>query len=481
MKKRIAAVSAVLAVLLLLLSGCDYKLLSPDQLMRPPRYFGENAGLQDAFTETAGTNAVLKAPYEGEYNSAFILKDLDADGQEEALAFYVNSLDKNICQMMLFQSDGWNWTMCANIRGEGNEAVAVSLEDLDSDGVCEIVVGWGISGSGERMLSVYKYDPDSGYLRSLASEPYRMMYCTDFDGDYEQEILIVSPLSSSGAQQDTAVPARLQAKLLKIQDTVQPSGSVAASVTAVSETALSPAAMGCTQMAVQAASGSGEALTVFLDCTTSGEGMFTDILQWSDGRLTRVQSSGVGGSLVEDTYRTSNITCGDINEDGYIEVPSQLALAGSSNPSAADANTNADAAEQAVDERVSMTVWSRFSGGKLVPAEYSVINFSDSYMFLLKKDWVSGNFPNLTNNITIVADIVSRTWSFYDYDYATQVRGALLFSILVYPAETEVPDGETVIVEDDTLTYTVRMGPAAENRGVAIQDVSNGFILLSNS
>ncbi|HIR51792.1 MAG TPA: hypothetical protein IAB39_00110 [Candidatus Onthovicinus excrementipullorum] len=485
MKKRMMTASAVIALLLLLLSGCDFKLLSPDQLMRPPRYFGESAGLQEAFAETAGANAVLKAPYEGEYHSAFILEDLDGDGLEEALAFYVNSLDKNICQMMLFKSDGWNWSLCANIRGEGSEVVSVSLEDMDSDGVREIVVGWGISGSQDRMLSVYMYYPDSGYLRSLSSEPYRMMSCMDLDGDYDRELLLVTTAASvSSTQQDTAVPARLQAKLLKIQDTVQPNGTMAASVTAISEVTLSSAAVNCTQMAVQPATGDSDPATVFLDCTTKEEGMFTDILQWTDGRLVRIQPSDPGGSLVRDTYRTANITCRDINSDGYIEVPSQLVLAGSSNPSAVNASssTAGDAAEAATDERVSLTVWCNFSGDKLVPIENSVINFSDSYMFLFKDDWVSGNFPNLTNNVTVVADITNRTWSFYDYDYATQVRGSLIFAIIAHPAGAQITAAdEVLIVEDDTLTYTLRMGPAAASRKVTQDDVVNGFILLSNS
>lgn len=100
MKKKIWTGAALLICLMLLLSGCSYQILTPDQLMRPPRYYGENAGLQEAFAEAA-PNAMLKAPYEGDYHSAFILTDLDSDGVEEALAFYVNNMDKNICRMML--------------------------------------------------------------------------------------------------------------------------------------------------------------------------------------------------------------------------------------------------------------------------------------------------------------------------------------------------------------------------------------------
>lgn len=487
MKKKILGAAALLAACLMLFSACDYTLLSPEQLMRPPQYYGENEGLQDIFSSTAGANAILKAPYEGAYRSAFILEDIDGDGSEEALAFYVKNLDKNVCRMMLFEKSGGNWTLCANIRGEGSEVVSVSLADLDQDGVQEIIVGWGTSGGSDRVLSVYRYSPEQRDVRSLASEPYRLMACLDVDGDRDLELFVVSTASASSATATSAAggaadPARFRGRLLKIQETIQPSGMQDVSITSVSEIALSSAAVDCTQLMVQQFYDSNEPLAFFLDCASKDSGLFTDVITWSNGRLNREEFAW-DRENVYPTYRSANITCQDINADGYIEIPAQIPLDGSSNPAAADANSqSADSSgERVLDEQISLTVWRRFSQGKLTPVANSVINFSDSYLFLFKGDWTAGAFPRLTNNVTVAADLENRIWSFYDYDYSTKVRGRLIFEIIVHPVGTDISGTDEIeIISDNTLIYTVRLGPEASSRSVSYGDIVNSFVLLSD-
>lgn len=481
MKKRIWIGTALLICLTILMSGCSYQILTPDQLMRPPRYYGENAGLQEAFAEAA-PNAMLKAPYEGDYHSAFILTDLDSDGVEEALAFYVNNMDKNICRMMLFKWEQDNWTLCATVRGEGSDVVSVSTGDLDADGVQEIIVGWGISGSQERTLSVYRYTPQSGNLRSLASEPYRLMACMDFDGDAEKELFVVSSVSPSTGNAGTELGApRFRIRLLKLQEAVQPDGTQAVSVTAISELMLPSSVTECRQIVVQPAVGE-DPQAIFLDCTLGESGMFTDIIIWSGGKLTRVET-GTEENPFRYTFRTANITCRDINQDGYFEIPAQMVLAGGVNSSAAVVNSSASdsSAEKAVDDQMYLTVWHKLSKGKLVPCANSVLNFNDSYLFLFQQGWTSGNFPDITNNVTVEANIGTRTWSFYDYDYQTKIRGSLIFEIIVHPAGTDISTtDEEELLTDGGLIYAVRMGAAASSRDVTYEDVLEGFMLLDS-
>lgn len=483
MKKRIITVAALLAAFVLLMSGCDYKMLTPDQLMRPPRYYGENAELQAAFSDAA-PDAVLKAPYEGEYHSAFILQDLDGDGTEEALIFYVNSMDRNICRMMLFRQDQGSWIHCATVRGEGNDVVSVTIADMAADGVQEIIVGWGISGSQERVLSVYRYTPGgTGDLRSLASETYRMMACLDLDGDNEKELFIVS--ATAAATVETGETSRFRARLLKLQEALQPDGTQESSITAVSELALPAAAADCTRITFQPVV-DGNSPAVLLDCTMMDTGMFTDIITWTDGKLTRVMPSETENPL-RYTYRTSSITCQDINSDGYVEIPTQIVLDGGVNTSAAVVNSQAysgtsdSSTGTAVDDQVYLTVWNKLSGGRLVTVRNSIINLNDSYMFFFKDDWTSGNFPTMTNNVTVHTNIESRTCSFYDYDYSTKVRGALVFEIIVHPSGTDISmTDEQLLTEDGGLMYTVRMGSAAKSRQITYDDVVNGFVLLDS-
>ena len=81
-------ITAASLILCFVFSGCNVLEMDTEALMKPPVFTAEQEKLNAALTEVIGESYVLRYPKTGELNSAFIFKDLDGDGTEEAMAFY---------------------------------------------------------------------------------------------------------------------------------------------------------------------------------------------------------------------------------------------------------------------------------------------------------------------------------------------------------------------------------------------------------
>ena len=78
----------------MLLSGCTFS-TSIDGLLSPPKLSLEQEQIYDALRRAAGSSISLKYPKTGGYLSAFIVSDIDGDGEDEALVFYEKNLLRN--------------------------------------------------------------------------------------------------------------------------------------------------------------------------------------------------------------------------------------------------------------------------------------------------------------------------------------------------------------------------------------------------
>ena len=95
--------AALLAVCCLFLSACSSFQLNVADLMQAPKLAEDQSEIYEALAEAVGAPDVqLKYPKKGGYRSAFVMFDLDADGEKEALVFYnVPSWGTNVRIMML--------------------------------------------------------------------------------------------------------------------------------------------------------------------------------------------------------------------------------------------------------------------------------------------------------------------------------------------------------------------------------------------
>ncbi len=83
MRKR----NIIIALSAFLLSSCGLT-GSVESLLMPPIVSEDQEAVYDALMDDTGRNITLVYPRTGDYRSAFIFRDLDGDGTDEAVAFY---------------------------------------------------------------------------------------------------------------------------------------------------------------------------------------------------------------------------------------------------------------------------------------------------------------------------------------------------------------------------------------------------------
>ena len=154
-RKRLWA--ALLAVLCLFsLTGCDTLFTGDaEALMRPPRPTGDKAGIHELLEKAAGENFTFKYPASGDYRSAIIMYDLTGDGAEEAVALYQSANASTGVNIMFIQKQGGVWGSMGSFLTTATQVDKVMFGDVNSDGLPEVVVGWGSSQSGTSNISVY--------------------------------------------------------------------------------------------------------------------------------------------------------------------------------------------------------------------------------------------------------------------------------------------------------------------------------------
>ncbi len=173
MKKAFAAVVAAVIVLCAMLSGCSLELRSIDSLMRPPHTATE-AELKNSINKLLGNQISYRSPESGENHSAIILRDINGDGTEEAIVFYVKNDDTSVVRMCVLTRSGDNWLLVSDFAGNGSGVLDVEFNDLNADNDEEILVTWFMfDDKSQKMLSVYTPDTDENILNVSAriSEP----------------------------------------------------------------------------------------------------------------------------------------------------------------------------------------------------------------------------------------------------------------------------------------------------------------------
>ena len=178
-----------LAACCLLLSACSSFQFNLTDLMQAPKLSEDQAEIYEALTDAVGVSDVqLKYPKSGAYRSAFVMFDLDADGEKEALVFYnMPSWGGNV-RIMILDHQQEKWVSVYDAVGEGTDITEVDFRILTSSGRYCLMIGWEQGTSENTNISVYDYT--GGQLRVLFESEYSQMLIEDIDQDGVQEILL---------------------------------------------------------------------------------------------------------------------------------------------------------------------------------------------------------------------------------------------------------------------------------------------------
>ena len=311
MKKRfrkgllLALLAAAAAVVT---SGCVFR--SVDELYALPALPREYSDLQVSIQQTIdGLGAEYAVISSGSNTSTVQLLDLDSDGQQETAAVFLRvteAVEKPMRVCLYRRGNEGNYRSVYMLEGDGTSINSVAYEDLDGDGVKEMLVSWQMS---TRVYILSAFQLGSEGAEELVSTTYNESYlAVNLDGEGGKELLVF--------QQSNAGETSNRAEYYRYQD-----GTMAM---------VSGALLSDNMLDVQSAQlsrMSDGSRGVYVTSTTAS-GVLTDILVLEESGLrnvTRDPDSGTSGSTTR-TY--TDVPASDINGDGVMEIPLPMQAAG---------------------------------------------------------------------------------------------------------------------------------------------------------
>ncbi len=431
-KKLLAVFCAVCIVLSL--SGCSMLDGNIDTLLAPPAPTGKLREVQLALEASVSDKITLKYPTSGDYRSAIVLKDLNGDGTEEALALYSTTLDNTTnMHINLIANNGEEW-----VSGGAASLVATGVEkidfaDMNGDGVLEILVGWSIYGTVEKSLGVYSVT--DGGITSRILESYTSYIYRDFNNDDTPDILTI--------YQDTAKSVST-AKLLDLTE----------DGTAVLGTCpLDPAVTEYREPIIFELNGK---IAVYLD-GTKGTGTVTEMLIIDSG-MTNLSFSA-DTTTAFDTYRSGNTATTDIDSDGNYDIPISFLLTES-------ATGNAD--------KIYKTNWYCYNGEGIVLTMSALMNYQDGYFLEIPEKWDSG--------VTVTSNSAERLRTVFRLDKESGNSAEELLKIQAVPKAngTASTHADSIkIGENDKYTYYAVFGTYTGAEALSIDELKELFKIIS--
>ncbi len=298
----------LLGLVLPLLTGCMMS-ASVDELYALPQLPEEYKSLSSRLSEILALGAEYAAPQAGGNLAPVQMVDLDGDGVDEALGFFRNSSEERPLKVHIFRAVDDDYQQAAVIDGSGTAIHSVRYEDMDGDGMREVLVSWQVSAE-VRTVSVYGtrgLEP-----LQLMSAPYARYEVADLDGDGDQELVVLrSDDTEAGLSLADYYDWDSAYSSLQLQSTARLSGTVAS---------LQRMQLGTLQEGEPAVFITSRVAAA--DDTTNA---VTDILIYRHPELTNIvlrEDTGVSTQI----FRYMNVASMDINGDGALDVPRPVRL-----------------------------------------------------------------------------------------------------------------------------------------------------------
>lgn len=439
-KPVLAIISAVL--LAALISGCAVIPADISELESPPKLTGEQQAIEKALEAKAGNKFTLKYPLDGDYRSAFIMKDLDHDGTPEAIAFYSPQGGAGP-HIAFFAKTRGKWNEISDIGSDGSEINNVAFGDFDGNGNDDIAVGWRSFNSTDLTLMVYSRNDKSknGFTKTNLGS-FTKLKTLDMDQDGNPDILLLK-LDSDEKNAAARLISYRHGKLAEVAKA--PLDSTVTSYAGVYVTKLNAKTNG-----------------VYVDGYKSSHNMITELVYYKDGKLiTPFYDSAQ--HIVSRTLRSVTYQCTDINGDGIIEIPMPTSLPYES--------------QNKKDSKNWLVNWSVFDGSKgLTPKLSCVMNYAENYYFTYPEKW---------NNSVTVKKVSDSDWEFCEWNYDKGTYGPELFAIEVYSGDDwgVMPNKSSfnMLTEKSGIVYAAELPEQRTNSklSLSLAEIKKNFNLFN--
>jgi hypothetical protein len=380
----------VVFLLLLSFTSCQFALTDVTDLVRPPKLTGKQQSLQAALEKEIGTKYILKYPLKGLNRSAFIMKDIDGDNKEEALALYCPQDENAGTHIMVLKLSSGKWKKICDISGDGNEIESVDFGDYFGTGKSCLTVGWTLFNSSDFGLGVYTIGDGKKGFTKVYSDSFSAMSILNIDNNKTDDMLLFnlnpSPITSL-ARMITYDNGRLH------EVSNAPLDSTVSSYAGAYITNISSNAKG-----------------VLLDGYKGAHSMVTELITWKNGKLITPYYDNITNA-VTSTLRDVAISCTDIDNDGVNEIPFPVEMPGYEDQQFAD--------------KIWLVSWKKSDGNSgFIDKFSSIMNFTEGYYFTIPPSWLK--------NVTVENQSATHSFIFRQWNITTSKMGRELFDIQVY-------------------------------------------------
>ncbi len=442
-------ISLVIAVgLLISCSGCSLNLFSVESLLSPPVQDGENGEIQKAFNELMKDKVIqLKTPVSGDYQSSFVLYDLNGDKIDEAMVFYSDSsVDGSVRMCLLESCNDDEWTLVADVKGAGSGVSDISFNDLDGNGTDEIFVSWSLYDSKTtKIVSIYESVKGRGgsVLESLGNEYCNSKSFADFNGDLKNDLVLIYLDDSAAVQKSFLRLFSLSAKNELVKYAEVQLDSAITSIAAITHDVIRDDGKPYSRL--------------FLDCNKNDRTIFTEMVYWDEEKSSPVKALEEPSVT---TARSANVLCRDIDSDGNIEIPVVAKLDGD--------EKQLSVTDYDLVYTFTLLEWKNEKGDKSEIDVITLLNPLDMYIF---------DFP-WNGEITVKYDSTRKALLFVEWSESENSFGEELFSIAYREGKSKNKYG-ALISEDDDGAYYYRITEHGKDFGITEKTIKNSFTKIS--
>ena len=443
MKAKAVISTLMLCALALSASGCDGADLGTDNLIRPPKTVGDEAEIEQLIADTAGSGYTLKYPKSGNYRSAIVMKDLDFDGADEAIAFYrTASENKAEVHMLVMYCANGGWKLSENCTIDATDVDCVDFADVTGNGTLEILSGYTTYNSSVNNLACHSYSGGKT-TRLTVESSYSSFYCADFDGNGINEVMLLSLYNTENDATANMLVYSEERNCLYSKSTVK----------------MDPNITRFKNLSVTATENSQNALIV--DGCFANDDTVTQIIYFNN-ELSVLRNPLFKEKDKNITQRSADVLCADINNDSVIEIPVVNQL-----PSASDEDKSNVAYK---------TSWNTFYQQSEILNHISdqIIDYDNGYSFTVPEGWIDGTY-------TVRFDKEKQAMCFFEWYDGT--LGEKLFEIRAFKLEQwdigEDSDAYTLIYKSDSTAYAFADVNEDNNLSVSEDDIKTAFSLLT--
>lgn len=296
MKTRIIKGMAVILTICLLFSSCKPLGSGIEGLVSPPDLIVKQDEIIEALQIKTSKDIALKYPKRGNNKSPFLVSDLNSDGVQEILVFYVPKSTSGltgdeIIQMasLYVKKDKW---ICEETVSIGATSIdKVEISNFSSSGTLSLFLGVSSGNSKNRTLKMYGF---SKGIKEVFSVSYDEFEIIDFGHNISDLLMVVSTeadLSDSGKK---ASIYDFSDNKLSLVDSIE----IEAAATDF--------------RSIKSAVFPDFSVVIYAD-SIIGDTMVTDVF--------KIQNRKIKKLFTDRFKRTAMVSSMDIDSDGYIEIP----------------------------------------------------------------------------------------------------------------------------------------------------------------